>query len=81
MANFFNKTAFNGQGMVSGFRDLDLHSSTFNSPSGRDHLTFHDRGHDFSLETNVRLNGFNQMGGLEQRTTFLDAYYYSPLKR
>jgi len=83
---FFQKTAFGGDGLVSGFRDCGAHSSTFGALAGRDHLTFNEpfnafgQRHDFSLETSCRLNGFNDMGGLEQRVTFLDAYNNSPFK-
>jgi len=81
MSNFFHKSAFNGNGFVSGFRDSGAHASTFGM-NGQDHLTFHKpHQHDFSLETAVRLNDFNEMGGLEQRVTFLDAFHNSPLYR
>lgn len=85
MNNFFQHQAFNGNGLVSGFRDTPAHASTFNN--GVNHLSFHEPfnslGHrrDFSLETRVRLDGFNQMGGLEQRTTFLDTINNSPFNR
>ena len=65
MNNFFQKSAFGGNGMVSGFRDMPGHISSFNNNFGN-HATFQNR-HDFSLETRVNLNGFNNMGGLEQR--------------
>lgn len=83
MSNFFNNNAFNGNGFVSGFSGTGAHTSTFNNDVNN-HLTFDKpynslgHTHDFSLETTVRLNGFNQMGGLEQRTTFLDTFNNSP---
>jgi len=86
MQNFFQNSAFGGNGLVSGFRDMGAHASTFYGSTGTDHLTF-DRSfnalghrHDFSLETQCRLHGYNGMGGLEQRTTFLDAYNNSPAR-
>jgi len=83
---FFQKPAFGGTGLVSGFGDCDAHASTFGPLGGQDHLTFNEpfnasgHRHDFSLETSCRLNGFNDMGGLEQRVSFLDAYNNSPFK-
>ncbi|MCF8229231.1 MAG: hypothetical protein K9G47_08775 [Bacteroidales bacterium] len=83
MENFFQKPAFNGNGLVSGFRDMNgTHVSTFDN--GTNHLTFgqpfNDQGdrHDFSFGTQRRLNEFNQMGGLEQRVSILDAFNNSP---
>ena len=73
MCNFFVKPAFHGRGLVSGFRDMDgSHASTFPS-GGPDHLTIPGCGRDFSLETRTRLSGYNELGGLEQRTVLLDA--------
>ena len=84
--SFFSRPAFNGHGMVSGYGGCGAHAST-PGPTGPDHLTFNQPfnavGHrrDFSLETRARLGGFNEMGGLEQRTTFLDALNNSPYRR
>jgi len=86
MENFFQNDRFNGNGFVSGFRDMDCHVSTFHN-NFNNHLTFHqpmnDLGHchDFSFGTQARLNDFNQMGGLEQRVCILDAFNNSPFNR
>ena len=83
MSNFFSKPAFGGNGLVSGFRDMDVHSSTFNNNFGN-HLTFqgqYGQTHDFSLETRIGLNDFNQMGGLERRVGFLDSFNNSPFNK
>jgi len=83
MDNFFQKPLNDG-GTLSGFRDINAHTTTFGPHGPTDHLTFNQPynalGHrrDFSLETSVRLNGFNNMGGLEQRTTLLDTFQNSP---
>lgn len=75
-----------GKGLVSVFRDMNCHVSTFHN-NDNNHLSFHQPfnslGHrrDFSLETRVWLDGLNQMGGLEQRTTFLDIFNNSPFNR
>jgi hypothetical protein len=84
--NFFNHDAFGGAGAVTGFRDEPWHASTFDSDVGN-HLTFNEPfnalGHrrDFSLETTMNLNGCNQMGELEQRTSILSAWQSSPVKQ
>jgi hypothetical protein len=39
MDNFFQDSAFQGKGLVSGFRDMDVHVSTFHD-NYNNHLTF-----------------------------------------
>lgn len=83
--NFFQDMTKN-DGLVSGFGDIGAHATTFGPHGGPDHLTFHEPynalGHrrDFSLETSIRLNGLNVMGGLEQRTCTVDTFNNSPFR-
>jgi hypothetical protein len=78
--NFTQQTAFGGNGMVSRFNDMPgVHVSSFNDGM-TNHLKIGNR-HDFSLETRTRLGDYHQLGGLEQRTNFLDTLNNSPINR
>jgi hypothetical protein len=76
--NFVQQPAFGGYGTVSRFNDFPaVHVSSFNDGMVN-HMKIGNR-YDWSLESRTRLGDYHQLGGLEQRTSFLDTYNNSPL--
>lgn len=75
-SNFFVKPLANG-GQMSGFHDTPGIHATTPTPgcSFQPHVTLdHGPCRDFSRSVQSSLNGFSQMGGLEQRVSTMDAF-------